>query len=142
MRKSIITALVGLFVIALTSCQDRVQQVSGTYSYKISGQVVANYITHTLTDEEGAMEMIRQDSTTALVTFNALRGHAYVTTAEIHADSIVLQPYERILTVESTDYAITAFGKGKIYDNTILISLTYKGNRLSGENVTLLCKKN
>ena len=142
MKRSFIIIFAGLLGLVLTACQDAVQQVAGTYSYKISGRATVDGDEVKLSDEVGAMELIRIDSTTAMVTFNALSGPAYTTQAEIHADQITLNTYERDLTVNLTDYHLSASGSGTIYDQTILITLQYKGDKFSADQLTMLCKKN
>lgn len=142
MKHSFLTVFAVLMAFVLTSCQDAVKQVAGTYSYKISGQATIDGDQVRLTDEVGALELIPIDSITALVTFNALSGPVYTTQAEIHADQITLSTYERDLTVNLTDYHLTASGSGTIYDQTILINLQYEGEDFSADQLTLLCKKN
>ena len=142
MKKTIGLVLFGLLTFALTACQDQVQQVAGTYSYKISGKAVVGNDTVVLSDEQGAMDLIRQDSTAAMITFNALRGPVYVANATIHSKTIELAPYKRDLTIGAQTYSITASGTGTIYDKTLVLNLSYKGAEVSSDEILLVCKKN
>ena len=73
-----------ILAVLLSSCQDQVQQVTGTYSYKISGSAEVSTDSVVLSNEQGAMDLIRIDTTAALLTFNELRGATYVANATIH----------------------------------------------------------
>ena len=143
--------LLAFIGIGLTACQDQVQQVAGSYSYKISGSAIitkTNLLgqeekdTVTLSDEMGTMELIRLDSATAMATFNALNGPAYTTQAEIHGKSLTLVEFERDITIRTADYHIAVSGEGTFYENTLIMSLDYGSDNLSAENLTMLCKKN
>lgn len=134
--------LFGLLTFALTACQDQVQQVAGTYSYKISGRVELVNDSVVLSDEQGAMELVRKDTTSAMVTFNALRGPVYVTNASIHGKTIELEPYKRTLSIGSRTYPITASGKGEIYENMLVLTLSYQSDDISSDEILLVCKKN
>lgn len=138
-------------LLALISCQDAVQQVAGTYSYKISGSVIitsTNLLgeeendTVTLSEEMGTMELIPLDSITAMMTFNALNGPVYVTQAEIHDKDLTLQSYERDIMIRAKDYHITASGDGEFYDNTLIITLQYECDGVEDNQLIMLCKKN
>jgi len=134
-----------VFIVALLSfaaCKDQVEQVAGTYSYKISGQVSILGVEQGLTDEIGAMEVLPGTTNSAVVTFNALRGPAYYTTARINGKQIVLNPFERTIRQSAVDYGVTVSGSGTIYDQTILINLRYTGTAMNADSLVLLCKKN
>ena len=145
MRNILFRLSMSLFVVGtialFSSCQDQVEQVAGTYSYKISGSVIVSEDTVSLVDEMGAMELIRKDSTSAVVTFNALNGPAYTAEAEIHGNQIRLQAYQRRMTIRAKEYTITGSGNGTIYSNTIIIALQYRADDVSTNQLTLLCKK-
>lgn len=138
--KKILVLAIG--VLALMSCNNEVKQVEGTYSYKISGQAIVKGDTLELNDEIGAMtiEGITSDST--LVTFNALNGPAYATGAKISKKEITLAPFTRAISVRSQDYRVTAEGEGSIYNETILITLSYNSDDVQADSLTLLCNKN
>lgn len=128
--------------LALVSCEDQVSRVSGTYAYKISGNVTVDEKERSLPVEEGAMEVIRLSADSALLTFNVLRGGVYTTYAEIANQEIVLAPYTRSLTIGVKEYTVTVSGEGTIYDGTIVVDLNYDSAEVFGEGLTLLCKKN
>lgn len=138
MKKSLIILFA---LMALASCKDQVAQVSGSYSYKISGTTSIANGTVALPDEIGALDIIRLDSVSALLTFNALSGPAYTTTATIEGKEITLEEYERTVTYSALTVPVTASGEGTIYDGTIVIDLHYASNNLDADLV-LLCKKN
>jgi len=128
--------------LALVSCEDQVSRVSGTYAYKISGNVTLGENERSLPVEEGSMEVIRLSADSALLTFNVLRGGVYTTYAKIEEKEIVLEPYTRSLTIGLKEYTVMASGEGTIYDGTIVIDLNYDSADVLGEDITLLCKKN
>lgn len=136
---SVLCVVVGLLCVG---CQDQVQQVSGSYAYKISGKAMVDTVEHVLTNETGAMEIVHKDSETALLTFNALGGAAYTTDATIADKHITLNPYERVIRVGLKEYTVTASGAGDIYDRTIVITLQYESEALKADSITLLCKRN
>ena len=125
-----------------TGCQNQVQQVTGSYSYKISGRGIVHGEERVLENEIGAMDIIRSTDSTALVTFTALRGPACHTYATIQKRQIVLDAFERDVTFGTADYHVTASGSGTIYENTIIICLKYEGTILSADSLELLCKRN
>lgn len=129
-------------LLALVGCQNPVQQIAGTYAYKISGQYTVDDTEYVLSDEMGAMDIICQTDSTVLLTFNALRGPAYSTFATIRSKQLTLQPYERDVNEAGTNYHVTASGQGTIYDGTILITLSYQSTSLTADSLIVLCKKN
>lgn len=143
-RLSVFVSVLCLCALAFVACQDQVQQITGTYSYKISGSVIIDEDTVVLTDEIGAMEIVHINQDSALVTFNSLVGPAYATQAQIDNKQIVLAPYRRNLSIKTRDYAVTATGYGTVYDKTILFSLNYADtiNKLTTDSIIMLCKKN
>ncbi len=131
-----------LALTALVSCKDQVEQLSGSYSYKISGTAVFGNDTVSISEEIGALELIRLNADSALLTFNALRGPAYATKAKVEGKSIELMPYERTISHMTRDYTVTASGQGDLYDGTMLLRLRYTGDDVKADSLTLLCKKN
>ena len=131
-------------VMALTSCHDQVDQVSGSYSYKISGKAVIDGDTVVLSDETGAMEIVRLSADSTLLTFNALLGPAYTAKAKIEGKDIRIMPYERTVNHQLKDYFVTAQGSGTFYDKTIVVTLQYADTTadLKADKLTMLCKKN
>ena len=108
------------------------------------------------------MEQIQEDS--ILLTFNSLKGDVYTTTGKIDNDDIVLQPFERTLSVTYTvtqqdllrpvdktlneTYNIEVSGGAKMHDETIHFMLQYNGagvsndKQLVGEDILMVAKKN
>ena len=128
----------------MTGCQDQVQQLSGSYSYKISGTAIVDQDTIVLSNEIGAMDIHRITADSAMITFNALNGPAYATTAVVDGQNISLAPYKRSLKEELREFSITAKGEGRVYDETILFIMHYSDtlNKLEADSLTMLCKKN
>jgi len=54
-------------LLAMISCQDQVGQLSGTYSYKISGVAMVDSVTRVLSDETGALDLIRINADSTFV---------------------------------------------------------------------------
>ena len=52
---------------ALVSCKDQVEQLSGSYSYKISGTAIFGNDTTSLSEEIGALELIHLSADSALL---------------------------------------------------------------------------
>lgn len=138
--KKISIVLVAL--LALAGCSDQVQQIAGTYSYKISGRGVIAGVSQKMDDEIGAMEIVHSTDSTALVTFNTLGGPAYTTYAAVNGKQITLKAFERDVKEDAVNYHVTASGQGTVFDGTILFTLKYEGNQLNADSLTLLCKKN
>jgi len=138
--------LVGILTVLcllMTGCQDSVEQVAGAYSYKISGSVIIDEDTIVLSNETGAMEILRVSADSAMVTFNALLGPAYATPAKINGKQMRLLPFKRSLNVRVKDYEVTAKAEGTVYDGTILLNLQYENaaEKLKADSLVLLCKK-
>ena len=127
---------------ALTSCQDKIEQVTGSYSYKVSGTAVVDSSSVALRDEQGAMELIRVEGENVLLTFNALRGSAYATKGTLTYQTLTLQPFDKSVSAGINEYNVTVTGTGTVYSNTILFDLTYESEKLTAEKVTMICKKN
>lgn len=144
MKRLSVFSTLFLAAVCLMSCQDQVQQIAGNYSYKISGSVVIAEDTFVLANETGALEVLRVNADSAVVTFNALLGQAYATQAVIAGKQMELLPYKRTITVRARDYEVTAQAKGDIYDGTLLLNLQYENaeRELKADSLILLCKKN
>ena len=127
---------------ALTSCQDKIEQVTGSYSYKVSGTAVVDSSSVALRDEQGAMELIRVEGENVLLTFNALRGSAYATKGTLSDQTLTLQSFDKSVSAGINEYNVTVTGTGTVYSNTILFDLTYESEELTAEKVTMICKKN
>ena len=148
-----------LALTALVSCKDPVEQLSGSYSYKISGTAIFGNDTTSLSEEIGAMNLIHLSEDSALLTFNALLGPVYATKAKLVGKSITLEPYKRNISHLTRNYSVTASGQGEVYDGkiqTILVTLSYVGDTvradsltvgtdsltMRADSLTLLCTKN
>lgn len=131
-----------MLMLALVACKDQVQQVSGTYSYKISGKATMLGVEGMLTEEIGTMDIIHRTADSALITFNALQGPAYYTTAKITGKQVELESFSRGVTQTATTHDVMVSGTGTIYGEQIIFNLSYSGSTLNATNLTMLCKKN
>lgn len=144
-----------LFLICILSSCQPLNDVRGTYSYKISGVVKIDGEQVSLDDEQGALEMVVLNEEDLLLTFNQLGGGVYVAECSLgQANELTIHSYERVLSLlqdgEIIDIQVSAQGKGKLYDNTLIIDLEYSGKSLSKDpvhylsvsNVTLVAKRN
>ncbi len=159
----------GLFIgciALLTGCSDPVKSRMGGYSYQIAKQEVTidDTVSIVLTGEMGALQMEQIQEDSILLTFNSLKGDVYTTTGNIDNDDIVLQPFERTLSVTYTvtqqdllrpvdktlneTYNIQVSGSAEMHDETIHFMLQYNGEgasndkQLVGEDILMVAKKN
>lgn len=128
--------------LVLAGCSDAAKDISGNYSYKISGSAIINGDTVSLPHEMGAMEIVRLSTDSVLITFNAMEGPAYATNAGVSDSHIVLNELERDITHNGQRYVVTMSGEGECYERTLLFELAYHGKNVDAEKLTLLCKKN
>ena len=155
----------GLFIgciALLAGCSDPVKSRMGGYSYQIAKQEVTidDTVSIVLIGEMGALQMEQS----ILLTFNSLKGDVYTTTGKIDNDDIVLQPFERTLSVTYTvtqqdllrpvdktlneTYNIRVSGSAEMHDETIHFMLQYNGagvsndKQLVGEDILMVAKKN
>ena len=157
--------LVGCIAL-MASCSDPVQSRMGGYSYQIAKQEVTidDTVSIVLTGEMGSLQMEQVKNDNILLTFNSLKGDVYTTTGRIDDDEIVLQPFERTLSVTYTvtqedllrpvdktvneTYNIEVSGGAEMHDETIHFTLQYRGTGVSndkqivGEDILMVAKKN
>ena len=129
-------------MLALVACKDQVQQVSGSYSYKISGKATLNGVSQDLSDEIGNLDIIRKSDSTAVLTFNTFRGSAYYTTAKIKGEDIELEPFNRRVTQTLVGYDVQVVGNGIVYGESIIFNLRYIGTTLKADSLVMVCKRN
>lgn len=129
-------------MLALVACKDQVQQVSGSYSYKISGKATLNGVSQDLSDEIGNLDIIRKSDSTAVLTFNTFRGSAYYTTAKIKGKDIELEPFNRRVTQTLVGYDVQVVGNGTVYGESIIFNLRYIGTTLNADSLVMVCKRN
>ena len=133
--------LVGFVGILMISCKNEVEQLSGEYSYKISGSVVVDSVEARLNNENGVLRIIAKDKSDALLTFNMLGGDVYTTTAAISNKVMELTPFERIIVHNAKDYKISVSGQGDVVDENIILSLQYNGMSMDEDSVSLETKE-
>ena len=92
--------LCGAVALVMVACTDDIKPVLGTYSYKISGKaVVDDTISTMLTDEMGALEILRKGDDKMLLTLNTMNGDACYTEADIDGDNVTLDPFRHFINV-------------------------------------------
>ena len=130
-------------LLCLVGCRDDVQQIAGTYSYKISGSALLDSAEISLRTEQGAMEVIPVTNEKAMVTFNPMNGDVYYTTMYVQGKNLTCS-YSRSVRYSVRDYKVQVEGKGYVYDNTLLFTLHYYNEDYSfvADSLVLLCKKN
>ncbi len=133
---------IAMLMLALVACKDQVQQVSGSYSYKISGKATLNGVNQDLSDEIGNLDIIRKSDSTAVLTFNTFRGSAYYTTAKIKGKDIELEPFNRRVTQTLVGYDVLVVGNGTVYGESIIFNLRYIGTTLKADSLVMVCKRN
>lgn len=155
-----------LAMVYLSACESTWQTIVGEYSFKVSGQVTKDATqVYSLPNEIGAMEVIRLQDSTYLLTFNTINGEAYTTKATLSNNQLDLYPFSRIVTItyhskesdiwgeiiditETEEYQTDVYGYGNIYGETIEFKMQYSGTELGGNkqikgnNITMLAKKN
>lgn len=160
--------IISLLAIVMVGCSEPINEVAGSYSYKVSGKVSVDSLSVNLADEIGAMELIRRNDTTLLVTLNQMNGSVYTTEAVLREKTLILREFERVLTLsfpytdslglltdtlqinrytrESFDISVSAIGEK--LENTIVLTVLYNGHSqtsdaiLRGEDIRLVAKKN
>lgn len=131
-----------MLMLALISCKDQVQQISGSYSYKISGRANIEGNIRNLSDEIGTMDILHKTADSAVLTFNALQGPVYYTTAKIKGKQIELDTINRIVTYATGQHPVKVAGSGTIYSESIIFNLRYMGTTLNADSLVMVCKKN
>lgn len=154
----IITALI-LTATILGACHREVRQLTGDYSYKISGEAAVmdadGDTSYIMVSKHGQMNILRDrnDKDKVLVTMNETAGGVYSFTATVKGDSLILAPYQfttNILSEASINpfqdnnttlvFQIDASGNGFSNDDIIILNEQWSGRQSSG-NVTLAAPK-
>lgn len=152
------TALI-LTATFLTACHREVHQVTGNYSYKISGEAAVTEsdgdTSFIMVSKRGQMNILRDrnDKEKVLVTMNETGGGVYSFTAAVKGDSLILDPYQfttNILSEASINpfqddnatlvFQIDASGSGFSNDDIIILNEQWSGRQSSG-NATLFAPK-
>lgn len=157
-RLFIITALI-LTATVLGACHREVSQLTGDYSYKISGETAVTdadgEVSYLMVSKRGQMNILRDrnDKDKVLVTMNETAGGVYSFTATVKGDSLILDPYQfttNILSEASINpfqednatlvFQIDASGSGFSNDDIIILNEQWSGRQSSG-NATLSAPK-
>ena len=100
MKKILISACVLLTAFLLTTCNRDVNNLTGDYSYKLSGEVIITDDdgdeTHHFIHRNGQMNVLKDKSRKSglVITMNEMNGGCYTLLAELQGDTIVLQPHQ------------------------------------------------
>ncbi len=137
-----IVAMAVLVAVALCSCaKEGPGRFKGNYSFKTSGTVSvrekgngnAEISKVKLSDEQGQMNILKEDGDAMIVTMNVLSGAVVVFDAEASGKEIRLQPVERVLSIthglsSSINLNAVVSGVGHRYDDTVIFELVYTGD--------------
>ncbi len=158
----------GLIMLLMSSCNEPVKALVGSYSYTISGQAtIEDTISVILPNEKGAVQMEKIQKDSILLTMNyysGIEGGVYTTQGKVTDNKITLTPFKRIMTVtykntetdllipvEKTyteNYEVQVSGVGTIYNETVHFQLQYNGkcttnNKvIKGNNILMVAKRN
>ena len=151
------------------SCDREGRRLTGDYSYKLSGEVVLTdadgQTTHHLVHRNGQMNIRKDKSQKAIyiITMNEMAGGAYTMKAEVHGDSLRIDPYSFSSNILSTTdlpsigqddapslvYQITAFGGGILNEDILIIREAWTGHqsgnsavKVNGPEMTIIAEKN
>ena len=169
MKKILISACVLLTAFLLTTCNRDVNNLTGDYSYKLSGEVIITDDdgdeTHHFIHRNGQMNVLKDKSRKSglVITMNEMNGGCYTLLAELQGDTIVLQPHQFTTTLLSTEdlpsigqdsahsmiYQISAAGSGRPNDPMLILREHWTGSqsgnasvRLRAPEITILAEKN
>lgn len=140
MKKGLYLTIVLVVMAVLAGCKNELQQVSGEYSYKISGNAIVDSTEVHLTNESGALHIIDKDEKELLLTFNMLAGDVYTTNAELSAKVLKINEFERVIMHNAKNYKIKVTGEGNVYDNNIVLDMQYKGMSMDKDSIELESK--
>lgn len=140
MKKGLYLTIVLVVMAVLAGCKNELQQVSGEYSYKISGNAIVDSTEVHLTNESGALHIIDKDEKELLLTFNMLAGDVYTTKAELSAKVLKINEFERVIMHNAKNYKIKVTGEGNVYDNNIVLDMQYKGMSMDKDSIELESK--
>ena len=137
-------------LLLLTSCNSEIQQLTGTYSYKASGEASIENVSTSLDDEIGTLEVIpinKKDSFRLI--FNQVGGPVYTTVGLLYNEGkkLDLKKFERSINASAINYSVQVTGDGDILDGIIMLKLNYFGQSSAGidikcDNVLMVAKKN
>ena len=137
MKKGLYLTILLVVMAVLAGCKNELQQVSGEYSYKISGNAIVDSTEVHLTNESGALHIIDKDEKELLLTFNMLAGDVYTTNAELSAKVLKINEFERVIMHNAKNYKIKVTGEGNVYDNNIVLDMQYKGMSMDKDSIEL-----
>lgn len=159
MKRQLLILTVIISATLLCACHREVRQLTGNYSYKISGEAAVTdadgEVSYLMVSKRGQMNILRDrnDKDKVLVTMNETAGGVYSFTATVKGDSLILDPYQfttNILSEASINpfqddnatlvFQIDAFGSGFSNDDIIILNEQWNGRQSSG-NVTLAAPK-
>lgn len=165
-RLLIITAFI-ITATLFSACHREVRQLTGDYSYKVSGEVAVTdangEISYLMVSKRGQMNILRDrnDKTRVLVTMNETAGGVYSFTATVKGDSLLLDPHTfttNILSEASINpfqddnatlvFQISATGSGFSNDDFIILNEQWNGRQssgsttLSGPKMTMIAERN
>lgn len=153
MKRLLIIITLAAVALFFSACNREVNQLTGDYSYKISGEVAVtdadSNISYLMVNKRGQMNILRDhnDKTRVLVTMSETAGGVYSFTAKVQGDSLLLDPYSFATNILSKATAlpvidsnatmvfqIDAMGSGFCNDDVIILNEQWSGHQSSGSN--------
>lgn len=168
MKRNILYMAFSILLLCV-SCDKEGRRLTGDYSYKLSGDVILTDAdgqeTHHLVHRNGQMNIRKDKSqkTTYIITMNEMGGGGYTMKAELHGDSLRIDPYTFSSNILSTTglpsigqdetpsvvYQITAFGGGILNEDILIVREVWKGYqsgnsavKVDGPEMTIIAEKN
>lgn len=157
MKKILFGTCILLTAFLLTTCNREVRNLTGDYSYKLSGDVILTDAdgkeTHHFIHRNGQMNILKDKSRKSglIITMNEMNGGCYTILAELQGDTIVLQPHQFTTTLLSTEdlpsigqeetptmvYQISAAGSGRPNNPMLIMREHWIGAQSGNASVTL-----
>lgn len=139
----LVSAAIAAFAFLASSCDKSSQNLTGSYTYKISGTLTLGddsgsgldgaSVTVALNPEQGQMHVVEESDGNYLVTFNDLLGNVDVSPAKIDGNELTLagtemksiQFREGLLNLDGG--MVTYGGSGKLLDDMLILNMEYTG---------------
>ena len=172
-NKFLIISLLVIVVLIIGGCDRERSTLTGDYSYKLSGEVILTdadgAVTYRLIHRNGQMNILRDKSDKGryIITMNEMSGGCYTMTAELHGDSLLIDPHTFNTNILSTNsipdinidlddeeeativYRIAATGSGTVNGNILILNEAWTGSQsgnsaatLNGAEMTIIAEKN
>lgn len=154
------SAAIAASVFLAVSCDKSSQNLTGSYTYKISGSLTlasipdggegepagpdGTSVTVALNPEQGQMHVVEESEGNFLVTFNDILGNVDVSPAKINGNELTLsgtqkktiQFREGVISLDGG--MVTYGGSGKLLDDMLILNMEYGGQlKVGGVSMTI-----